>query len=148
MHVTKLCFMMRELKRNLLSHITEEYFPSLQMACQYVLSCFSKKWEWFFHQPSTLILLFKKKKVLAIQYVTTTHRGTRIVQMYHSSIQNTIWGGLAIFGWRKDSQVCFWSRKADTLALSQLYIQLSYTTHCCKWQLLGSWNQFPLAGSE
>lgn len=59
MHVTKLCFMMRELKRNLLSHITQEYFPNPQMACQYILSCFSK-WEWFFHQPSTLILLFKK----------------------------------------------------------------------------------------
>lgn len=39
MHVTKLCFTVRKLKKNWLSHVTEEYFPNPQMACYYVLSC-------------------------------------------------------------------------------------------------------------
>lgn len=63
MHVTKLCFMMRELKRNLLSHITEEYFPNLQMACQYVLSCLSKMGMVFSSTIHTDSSFFKKKSV-------------------------------------------------------------------------------------
>lgn len=68
--------MVGELKRNWSSHVTEEYFPSPQMA--YVLSCFSKMRVVFFLSTIHSNPSFKKK-VLAMPYVTTKHRGARNV---------------------------------------------------------------------
>lgn len=93
--------------------------------------CFvSSKLEWFFTKPSMLVLLLKRKTV-SHTICGHKHRGTISVSQKCSNLlpfnPEHCMNWACHLGWRKDSQVCFCSRKKQVLWHIINYILSSVT---------------------